>query len=130
MSTPSSDEADTRPLPGTDQGQPGNGRRTRHDPRRARLHLADEVDVAAGWAASPPGATASRRPSAAIEERGGKLVDAYVTLGRYDVVEIFEAPDDETAAQILLDASRHGRSPPRRCAASRATKPRRSSEGI
>ena len=43
-----------------------------------------------------------------IEERGGKLLDAYVTLGRYDVVEIFEAPDDETAYQILIAVARHG----------------------
>jgi uncharacterized protein with GYD domain len=43
-----------------------------------------------------------------IEERGGKLLGAYVTLGRYDVVEIFEAPDDETAAQVLVAVSRHG----------------------
>jgi uncharacterized protein with GYD domain len=44
----------------------------------------------------------------AIEERGGKLIDVFVTLGRYDVVEIFEAPDDETAAQILVAVTRHG----------------------
>lgn len=44
----------------------------------------------------------------AIEARGGRLVDAYVTLGRYDVVEIFEAPDDETAAQILVAVTRDG----------------------
>ncbi len=44
----------------------------------------------------------------AIEDRGGKLLDAYVTLGRYDVVEIFEAPDDETAYQILIAVARHG----------------------
>ena len=44
----------------------------------------------------------------AIEDRGGKLIDAFVTLGRYDVVEIFEAPDDETAAQILVAVTRHG----------------------
>jgi uncharacterized protein with GYD domain len=43
-----------------------------------------------------------------IAERGGKLVDIYVTLGRYDVVEIFDAPDDETAYGILLDLARHG----------------------
>ena len=43
-----------------------------------------------------------------IERRGGKLVDVYVTLGRYDVVEIFEAPDDESAAQVVLAASKHG----------------------
>ena len=44
----------------------------------------------------------------AIEERGGRLLDAYVTLGRYDVVEIFEAPNDETAYQILIAVARHG----------------------
>ena len=44
----------------------------------------------------------------AIRERGGRLVDAYVTLGRFDVVEIFEAPDDETAYQILLAVARYG----------------------
>jgi uncharacterized protein with GYD domain len=44
----------------------------------------------------------------AIEARGGRLVDAYVTLGRYDVVEIFEAPDDETAYQILIELGKHG----------------------
>jgi uncharacterized protein with GYD domain len=31
-----------------------------------------------------------------------------VTLGRYDVVEIFDAPDDETAYGIPLDLARHG----------------------
>ena len=44
----------------------------------------------------------------AIAARGGKLVDMYVTLGRFDLVEIFEAPDDETAYAILLDLARHG----------------------
>ena len=44
----------------------------------------------------------------AIKERGGQLLDAYVTLGRYDVIEIFEAPDDETAYQILIAVARHG----------------------
>ena len=44
----------------------------------------------------------------AIEERGGRLIDTYVTLGRYDLVEIFEAPDDETAYQILLAVAKHG----------------------
>jgi uncharacterized protein with GYD domain len=44
----------------------------------------------------------------AIEERGGKLIGVYVTLGRYDVVEVFEAPDDETAAQILVAVTRDG----------------------
>jgi uncharacterized protein with GYD domain len=43
-----------------------------------------------------------------ISNAGGQLVGVYVTLGRYDVVEIFEAPDDETAAEIMLKLQRHG----------------------
>ena len=43
-----------------------------------------------------------------IGERGGRLIDTYVTLGRYDLVEVFEAPDDETAYQILLAVAKYG----------------------
>ena len=43
-----------------------------------------------------------------IEAAGGRLIGVYVTLGRYDVVEIFEAPDDEGAAEILMKLQRHG----------------------
>ena len=43
-----------------------------------------------------------------ISEAGGKLVGVYVTLGRYDVVEIFEAPDDELAVEILMKLQRFG----------------------
>ena len=43
-----------------------------------------------------------------IEEAGGKLVGVWVTLGRYDVVEVFEAPDDETALEIMTRLGRHG----------------------
>jgi len=43
-----------------------------------------------------------------IEAAGGNLVGVYVTLGRYDVVEIFEAPDDEVAVEILLKLQRFG----------------------
>jgi len=32
----------------------------------------------------------------------------YVTLGRYDVVEIFSAPDDDVAVEILLKLQRYG----------------------
>ena len=41
-----------------------------------------------------------------IEEAGGTLRGIYVTLGRYDVVEIFEAPDDEVAIEILMKLQR------------------------
>jgi uncharacterized protein with GYD domain len=43
-----------------------------------------------------------------IKDAGGTLVGVYVTLGRYDVVEIFEAPDDELAVEILLKLQRFG----------------------
>ena len=43
-----------------------------------------------------------------IQEAGGKLVGVYVTLGRYDVVEIFEAPDDGVAVEILMKLQRYG----------------------
>ena len=43
-----------------------------------------------------------------IEEAGGTLVGVYVTLGRYDVVEIFEAPDDEVAVEIVMRLQRFG----------------------
>src|SRR5262249_40639853 len=43
-----------------------------------------------------------------IESTGGTLVGVYVTLGRYDVVEIFEAPADERAAASLMKLQRFG----------------------
>ena len=41
-----------------------------------------------------------------IEAAGGSLIGVYVTLGRYDVVEIFEAPNDEVAVEILMKLNR------------------------
>ena len=43
-----------------------------------------------------------------VEEAGGRLIGVYVTLGRYDVVEIFEAPDDGLAVEILMKLQRFG----------------------
>ena len=43
-----------------------------------------------------------------ITEAGGSLIGVYVTLGRYDVVEIFEAPDDDSAIEILMKLNRYG----------------------
>jgi uncharacterized protein with GYD domain len=43
-----------------------------------------------------------------IQEGGGKLVGVYVTLGQYDVVEIFEAETDEAALEIITKLQRHG----------------------
>ncbi len=39
-----------------------------------------------------------------LQERGGKLRDAYWTLGNYDMVAIMDAPDDETITAALLQA--------------------------
>jgi uncharacterized protein with GYD domain len=41
-----------------------------------------------------------------IRDSGGELKGVYVTLGRYDVVEIFEAPNDEVAMEILMKLQR------------------------
>jgi uncharacterized protein with GYD domain len=43
-----------------------------------------------------------------IEEAGGKLVGVWVTLGRYDVVEVFEAPNDEVALEIVTRLGQRG----------------------
>ena len=43
-----------------------------------------------------------------IAESGGTLVGVWVTLGQYDVVEVFEAPDDETALAIITRLGSHG----------------------
>jgi uncharacterized protein with GYD domain len=43
-----------------------------------------------------------------VEEAGGSLVGVYVTLGRYDVVEIFDAPTDDVAMEILMKLQRYG----------------------
>jgi uncharacterized protein with GYD domain len=43
-----------------------------------------------------------------IEEAGGKLVGVWVTLGQYDVVEVFEAPDDDIALEIITKLQTSG----------------------
>ena len=43
-----------------------------------------------------------------IEAAGGKLVSVYVTLGQYDVVEIFEAETDQAALEIITKLQRTG----------------------
>jgi uncharacterized protein with GYD domain len=37
-----------------------------------------------------------------IEKAGGRFVSEYYTLGRYDIVTIVEAPNDETIMSIIL----------------------------
>ena len=37
-----------------------------------------------------------------VEQAGGKIIGNYVTMGRFDQISVVEAPDDETAAKLLL----------------------------
>ncbi len=45
---------------------------------------------------------------AAVEAAGGKLIGFYLTLGQYDAIAISEAPDDKTAATLLLAIGSQG----------------------
>ena len=38
-----------------------------------------------------------------IERAGGRLLHQVWTMGDYDIVVLFEAPDDETATSLSLD---------------------------
>ncbi len=43
-----------------------------------------------------------------VADLGGKVVGNYVTMGRFDQIAITEAPDDETAAKLLLIVAGRG----------------------
>jgi uncharacterized protein with GYD domain len=43
-----------------------------------------------------------------IREAGGSLVNVWVTFGRYDVVEVFEAPNDDVALEIVTRLQQYG----------------------
>jgi uncharacterized protein with GYD domain len=44
----------------------------------------------------------------AIEAVGGKLLGFYLTMGRYDIVTIVDAPNDEAYANIALGTGSKG----------------------
>ena len=46
--------------------------------------------------------------AAKVKPMGVSIKDMYWTLGHYDQVCVFEAPDDETAASVLLAADMLG----------------------
>jgi uncharacterized protein with GYD domain len=46
--------------------------------------------------------------AAKVKPMGVSIKDMYWTLGQYDQVCVFEAPDDETAASVLLAADMLG----------------------
>ncbi|MDQ3434889.1 MAG: GYD domain-containing protein [Actinomycetota bacterium] len=43
-----------------------------------------------------------------IEKAGGRLLHQVWTMGDYDIVMLFEAPDDETATSLALGVSSLG----------------------
>jgi len=43
-----------------------------------------------------------------VESAGGKLTGFYVTMGKYDIVTIIEAPSDEALANISLNTGSKG----------------------
>jgi uncharacterized protein with GYD domain len=45
---------------------------------------------------------------AALKEAGGKLVEFYLVMGQYDYIVITEAPDDQTAARLILSTIAQG----------------------
>lgn len=44
----------------------------------------------------------------AFKKIGVKIKDTYLTMGRYDLVCIIEAPDDESFATAMLTLGSHG----------------------
>jgi uncharacterized protein with GYD domain len=45
---------------------------------------------------------------ALAEKHGARIEQVYCTMGHYDSVAIFEAPDDETVAAMVLDITSAG----------------------
>jgi uncharacterized protein with GYD domain len=58
-----------------------------------------------GVADAPARLDAARK---ALERLGGKHLGVYLTMGPYDFVSVFEAPDDESAAKYILAVSARG----------------------
>jgi uncharacterized protein with GYD domain len=44
----------------------------------------------------------------ALRKVGGQLKGFYLVMGRYDMVAIWEVPDDQAAAQVMLAAGARG----------------------
>ena len=44
----------------------------------------------------------------AVQRVGGKFLSVNYTMGRYDMVVVAEAPDDETAVAFLLEVAGRG----------------------
>ncbi len=44
----------------------------------------------------------------AVQSAGGRLIFFYMLMGEYDLAALFEAPDDETMARLLLTVASQG----------------------
>ena len=44
----------------------------------------------------------------AFKNAGAEIKETYLTMGRYDLVCIIDAPDDETVARLLLELGSQG----------------------
>ena len=44
----------------------------------------------------------------AVKEVGGKLIGFYLVMGQYDYIIVTEAPDDQTAARLILGTIAQG----------------------
>lgn len=44
----------------------------------------------------------------AIQAAGGRMIFFYMTMGEYDMATLIEAPDDESAATVLLALGSQG----------------------
>ena len=42
------------------------------------------------------------KAKAAIAAAGGEMKSFYLTMGRYDMIAVIEAPDDEVCAKVML----------------------------
>ena len=43
-----------------------------------------------------------------LEEMGGQFRSVYMTMGAYDLIMIYDAPDDAVAARLTLQIARKG----------------------
>ncbi len=45
---------------------------------------------------------------AAVKKAGGRLIGFYLVMGQYDYIVVTEAPDDQTAAHLILSTIAQG----------------------
>ena len=70
------------------------------------IMLANWTDHGARHVAESP-----RRHEATVkllEDMGGRFVSFYMTMGEYDIVAVYEAPDDAVAARFSLQVGQLG----------------------